>query len=162
MTDTTLTFTHRVRAALIGGAIGDAMGAPVEDESAASILSRFTAWDFAQFIPPQGWDGVSHYWKGNGRITDDTLMIEAFMHAYNRADKHMDSYDYATPSSSFPKSEIRWFGYRNTRKRWRSGSASGPRRSFRCSALSTTTPSRAAPGAATGSTAELPCGTGQR
>ncbi len=88
-------FDNRVTAALISGAIGDAMGAPVEGWGPDAILERFSDWDFTRFIPPQGWDGVSHYWKGNGRITDDTLMIEALMHAYMAAGTHLDAYGYA-------------------------------------------------------------------
>lgn len=90
-----ISFEQRTRAALIGGAIGDAMGAPVEGQGPASILASFADWDFTTFIPPQGWDGTSHYWKGNGRITDDTLMVEAFMQAYIRAGSHLDAYGYA-------------------------------------------------------------------
>jgi ADP-ribosylglycohydrolase len=88
-------FEQRVRAAVIGGALGDAMGAPVEGQGPANILEGFAGWDFTTFIPPQGWDGVGHYWKGNGRITDDTLMVEAFMNAYIQAGTHLDAYGYA-------------------------------------------------------------------
>ncbi|MEX2381301.1 MAG: ADP-ribosylglycohydrolase family protein [Opitutales bacterium] len=90
-----ISFEHRTRAALIGGALGDAMGAPVEGRGPDKILAGFSDWDFRTFIPPQGWDGESHYWKGNGRITDDTLMIEAFMNAYSQAGTHLDAYGYA-------------------------------------------------------------------
>jgi ADP-ribosylglycohydrolase len=90
-----ISFDQRLRAALVGGALGDAMGAPVEGWGPDNILAAFSDWDFSTFIPPQGWDGESHYWKGNGRITDDTLMIEAFMNAYIRADAHLDAYGYA-------------------------------------------------------------------
>lgn len=85
----------RVCGALIGGAIGDGMGAPVEGWGAEQILENFADWDFTKFIPPQGWDGTSHYWKGNGRITDDTLMVEALMDAYIGAGAHLDAYGYA-------------------------------------------------------------------
>ncbi|MCH8511798.1 MAG: ADP-ribosylglycohydrolase family protein [Kiritimatiellae bacterium] len=84
-----------MRAALTGGALGDAMGAPVEGRGPESILASFSDWNFTAFIPPQGWDGVSHYWKGNGRITDDTLMIEAFLNAYIKSGTHLDAYGYA-------------------------------------------------------------------
>lgn len=90
-----ISFKQRARAALIGGAIGDAMGAPVEGWGPEKILPRFSDWDFTAFIPPQGWDGTSHYWKGNGRITDDTLMTEAFLNAYIKAESHLDAYGYA-------------------------------------------------------------------
>ena len=91
----TNSFETRMRAALVGGALGDAMGAPVEGRGPESILASFADWDFTTFIPPQGWDGVSHYWKGNGRITDDTLMVEAFLNAYIKSERHLDAYGYA-------------------------------------------------------------------
>ncbi len=91
----THTYESRIKGALIGGAIGDAMGAPVEGWGSAAILDAFMDWDYARFIPPQGWDGQSHYWKGNGRITDDTLMTEALIDAYADAGDHLDAYGYA-------------------------------------------------------------------
>ena len=87
-------FDLRLAGALIGGAIGDAMGAPVEGWGPEAIRETLGDWDFAHFIPPQGWDGISHYWKGNGRITDDTLMVEALIDAYAEADGHLDAYGY--------------------------------------------------------------------
>ncbi|MCC5830652.1 MAG: ADP-ribosylglycohydrolase family protein [Phycisphaeraceae bacterium] len=88
-------FDQRLKAALVGGAIGDAMGAPVEGWGPRAILASFADWDFTRFIPPQGWDGKSHYWKGNGRITDDTLMVEALIDAYIESEAHLDAYGYA-------------------------------------------------------------------
>ena len=88
-------FDERVYGGLTGGAIGDAMGAPVEGRGPEQIRNMIGDWDFTQFIPPQGWKGVGHYWKGNGRITDDTLMVEALINAYNDARDHLDAYGYA-------------------------------------------------------------------
>lgn len=90
-----LSIASRIDGALTGGAIGDAMGAPVEGWGPDQILGKFARWDFTTFIPPQGWDGQSHYWKGNGRITDDTLMVEALINAYHKAGTHLDAYGYA-------------------------------------------------------------------
>lgn len=90
-----IAFAERFEGALVGGAIGDAMGAPVEGRGPDRIRTLIGDWDFTQFIPPQGWDGQSHYWKGNGRITDDTLMVEALMGAYATAGDHLDAYGYA-------------------------------------------------------------------
>ncbi|MFW6061804.1 MAG: ADP-ribosylglycohydrolase family protein [Planctomycetota bacterium] len=91
----TTDYESRISGALIGGALGDAMGAPVEGWAPEAILESFRDWDFTRFIPPQGWDGHSHYWKGNGRITDDTLMVEALIDAYAEAGDHLDAYGYA-------------------------------------------------------------------
>lgn len=88
-------FDEKLVGALVGGAIGDAMGAPAEGGGADTILARYSDWNFTQFIPPWGWNGVDHYRKGNGRITDDTLMVEALMNAYRIASDHLDAYGYA-------------------------------------------------------------------
>lgn len=55
----------RFRSCLLGGAVGDALGAPVEFLSRRAILQQF------------GPDGITDYapaWGGIGRITDDTQM----------------------------------------------------------------------------------------
>lgn len=85
-------FPQRVLAALAAGAIGDAMGAPVEGRCSADVRQVLADWDWDRVIPPQGWDGVSHFWKGDGRITDDTLMCEALLRAYAAAGTHLDAY----------------------------------------------------------------------
>ncbi len=87
-------FVEKLRGAIFGVAIGDAMGGPVEGWPSDKILENYEQWDFTEFIPPSDWDGVSHYWKGNGRITDDTLMTEALINSYNNCLDHMDAYDY--------------------------------------------------------------------
>lgn len=86
------TFSQRLIAAHAAGAIGDAMGAPVEGRSSRHIRTVLADWDWTRVIPPQDWDGHSHFWKGDGRITDDTLMVEALMEAYARSGDHLDAY----------------------------------------------------------------------
>jgi ADP-ribosylglycohydrolase len=55
----------RFRGCLLGGAVGDALGAPVEFMSHAEILDRFG---------PGGITGYAPAYGGLGRITDDTQM----------------------------------------------------------------------------------------
>ena len=83
-------FAEKLAGALYGGAIGDGMGAPVEGDSGESVRARFSDWDFRKFIPAQ----VPGAAKGGGRITDDTLMSEALMRAYNHARDHLDAYGF--------------------------------------------------------------------
>ena len=83
------TFDQRIAGALFGGAIGDGMGGPVEGWSAAQIAAKFGDWNFRRFIPTQEWKP-----KGEGRITDDTLMVEALIRAYGHKRDHMDAYDF--------------------------------------------------------------------
>lgn len=90
-----MNFEARVAGALIGGAIGDAMGAPVEGWNAPRILAWLSTWDFTKFMPPYQWDGQNPFGKGNGHITDDTLMTEALIDAYAATGAHLDAYGYA-------------------------------------------------------------------
>lgn len=55
----------RFRGCLLGGAVGDALGAPVEFMSHAEILDRFGPTGITGFAPAYG---------GLGRITDDTQL----------------------------------------------------------------------------------------
>lgn len=59
------TLRDRYRGCLIGGAVGDALGAAVEFNSLAEIKSRFG---------PQGIQQFAKAYGGLGRITDDTQM----------------------------------------------------------------------------------------
>ena len=72
--------TDRIRGCLLGGAVGDALGAPVEFDAIDRIRSRF------------GPDGITELAEAYGRagaITDDTQMTlftaEGLIRAYVRA-----------------------------------------------------------------------------
>lgn len=71
---------RRIRGSLLGGAVGDALGAAVEFDSRADIVRRFGARGIRDFVPV---DGVL------GAITDDTQMslftAEGVIRAYVRA-----------------------------------------------------------------------------
>lgn len=82
---------QKVEGAIYGQAIGDAMGAPVEGWPSHRIAAQFNSVE--QFLPTtHGGDPASG--KGNGRVTDDTLMMEALIRAYIHCGDHMDAYDY--------------------------------------------------------------------
>jgi ADP-ribosylglycohydrolase len=87
-------FTDRLKGAIYGGAIGDAMGAPVEGRPSEDAVPDFGDHDFSTFIPPEH-GGDPEYGKGSGRITDDTLMVEAAIAAYAEAGDHLDACGYA-------------------------------------------------------------------
>src|SRR5690606_6418819 len=59
------TVRGRFLGCLLGGAVGDALGAPVEFMKRAEILRRFGPKGITQYAPAYG---------GLGRITDDTQM----------------------------------------------------------------------------------------
>ena len=88
-------FESKLAGALYGGAIGDGIGAPVEGMLRSEILQLVGPVN--GLIPPTAClDGA---WaiaeradgKGNGRITDDTLMVEALIAAYEKQQDHMDA-----------------------------------------------------------------------
>ncbi|MFG2466546.1 ADP-ribosylglycohydrolase family protein [Streptomyces canus] len=87
----------RITGALVGAAVGDALGGPVEGYSPEQILERHAgrvhgivgpwngdAWRTARPIAP--------YHKGDGHITDDTLMTHALIRVYDRVRDHLDAY----------------------------------------------------------------------
>lgn len=88
----------RVRAMLHGIALGDALGAPVEKLSAADIRARYgrvtsleARWHKMDLPPEQR----NHRIRGNGIVTDDTLMTLALMDIYAAEKRHLDAWDMA-------------------------------------------------------------------
>jgi ADP-ribosylglycohydrolase len=76
-------------------AIGDGMGAPVEGWDGARVRATFGDHDFTRFLPPTDPALVgTDKGKGDGRITDDMLLIEALIRAYEAHRDHLDAYDY--------------------------------------------------------------------
>jgi len=86
-------FVEKLKGAVYGTAIGDGMGAPVEDWAPEVIAEAFPHHDFNGFLPPTH-GGNPAGGKGDGRITDDTLMMEALIRAYNICVAHMDAYTF--------------------------------------------------------------------
>ncbi|MFJ9243248.1 ADP-ribosylglycohydrolase family protein [Streptomyces sp. NPDC101776] len=87
----------RITGALVGAAVGDALGGPVEGYSPDQILERHAgrvhgivgpwngdAWRTARPIAP--------YHKGDGHVTDDTLMTHALVRVYATVRDHLDAY----------------------------------------------------------------------
>ncbi|MEE1755012.1 ADP-ribosylglycohydrolase family protein [Streptomyces sp. SP18CS02] len=96
-TPTTLTLEDRITGSLIGAAVGDALGGPVEGYTPEQITERHggrvtgivgpwngDAWRTARPIAP--------YHKGDGHVTDDTLMTHALIRVYDRVRDHLDAY----------------------------------------------------------------------
>ncbi|MBA8840880.1 ADP-ribosylglycohydrolase family protein [Ochrobactrum sp. RH2CCR150] len=93
-----LSLQGRIRASLYGIAYGDAIGAPVEKLSAEQIRARYgrvtelnTEWH------KKHEDGFARKWRvrGNGIVTDDTLMTLCLMSVYNDVKRHIDAWDMA-------------------------------------------------------------------
>lgn len=86
----------RIAGALIGAAVGDALGGPVEGWTPEQIVERHGGrvrgivgpwhedWRTARPIAP--------YHKGDGHVTDDTLMTHALVRVYEAVRDHLDAY----------------------------------------------------------------------
>lgn len=94
-----LTLEDRVAGCLVGAAVGDALGGPVEGWSPEQIAERhggrvqgivgpfYEDWRTARPIAP--------YHKGDGHVTDDTLMTHALVRVYATVRDHLDAYSVA-------------------------------------------------------------------
>ncbi|MFF5702657.1 ADP-ribosylglycohydrolase family protein [Streptomyces sp. NPDC012794] len=92
----TLTLEDRFSGALVGAAVGDALGGPVEGWSPEQIAERhggrvhgivgpwYEDWRTARPVAP--------YHKGDGHVTDDTLMTHALVRVYTAVRDHLDAY----------------------------------------------------------------------
>ncbi|WP_046729586.1 ADP-ribosylglycohydrolase family protein [Streptomyces humi] len=88
---------ERITGALVGAAVGDALGGPVEGYSPDQILERHGGRVHGVVGP---WNGdawrtarpVAPYHKGDGHVTDDTLMTHALVRVYDRVRDHLDAY----------------------------------------------------------------------
>ncbi|MYT21420.1 ADP-ribosylglycohydrolase family protein [Streptomyces sp. SID7760] len=92
----TLTLEDRAAGCLVGAAVGDALGGPVEGWSPDQIAQRhggrvhgivgpwYEDWRTARPIAP--------YHKGDGHVTDDTLMTHALVRVYEAVRDHLDAY----------------------------------------------------------------------
>ena len=94
----TQTLQSRIRGMLHGIALGDALGAPVEKLSAAQIGERYgrvnsvmTRWHKMDLAP----ELRNHRVRGDGIVTDDTLMTLALMDIYADVRRHLDAWDMA-------------------------------------------------------------------
>jgi len=89
----------RVRGCLLGGAIGDALGAPVEFDSLAEIRRKFGPAGITGFAPAYGLTGA---------ITDDTQMTLFTVEGLIRAQQRYDSKGICHPASVVRFAYLRW------------------------------------------------------
>lgn len=125
------TLDERITGALVGAAVGDALGGPVEGYTPEQITERHggrvhgvvgpwngDAWRTARPIAP--------YHKGDGHVTDDTLMTHALIRVYTTVRDHLDAYSVA--GHLVPDLMTAPAGSRNwKRRRSRSSGSSSPR-----------------------------------
>lgn len=111
-----ITFEDRVKGVLISTALGDALGAPVEKLSREEIDKKYgyvTTMKTRWYKEELGEEATLGKRRGNGIITDDTLMTLALCRVYKKEKRHLDAYDLAnefTKEIAFRKTFIPEFG----------------------------------------------------
>ncbi|MEE1733420.1 ADP-ribosylglycohydrolase family protein [Streptomyces sp. BE282] len=102
---------ERITRALVGAAVGDALGGPVEGWTPEQITERHGG-RVTGIVGP--WHGenwrtarpIAPYHKGDGHVTDDTLMTHALVRVYDRVRGHLDAYavaDHLVPDLLSPR-----------------------------------------------------------
>ncbi|WP_222851481.1 ADP-ribosylglycohydrolase family protein [Phytoactinopolyspora mesophila] len=91
--------TDRAVGCLLGAAVGDALGGATEGWSPAQIRERWGGW-VEGIVGPyyENWRTarpIAPYHKGDGHITDDTLMTHLLVDVYTQAKAHLTAYDVA-------------------------------------------------------------------
>lgn len=98
--------------ALAGAAVGDALGGATEGWSPAQIRERHggpVAGIVGPFLPD--WREArpaSPYHKGDGHVTDDTLMTNLLVRVYADKRDHLDAYDVAERLVPLINGEVVW------------------------------------------------------
>ncbi len=88
------------RGCILGGAVGDALGGPTEGRTPAAIQERYGGW-VTDFVGPFHLDWqtarpISPLHKGDGHITDDTLMVMALASVYADVRDHLTAFEMAS------------------------------------------------------------------
>ncbi|MGH3374746.1 MAG: ADP-ribosylglycohydrolase family protein [Actinoallomurus sp.] len=97
---------------IAGAAVGDALGGATEGWTSEQIRERYDGW-VTGIVPPYFADWrnarpIAPYHKGDGHITDDTLMTHALVRVYERAGGHLDAYAAADHLVPEMMGEKRW------------------------------------------------------
>lgn len=105
-------FRDHVFAVLSGSAVGDALGGATEGFSPEQIQERYHG-RVSGIVPPffADWQTrrpISPYHKGDGNITDDTLMTQALVQVYESKRAHLDAFDIAEILVPILINEPRW------------------------------------------------------
>ncbi|AWI27940.1 ADP-ribosylglycohydrolase family protein [Streptomyces tirandamycinicus] len=91
------TLDDRITGSLVGAAVGDALGGPVEGYTPEQIVERHGGRVQGVVGPWHGDDWrtarpIAPYHKGDGHVTDDTLMTHALVRVYATVRDHLDAY----------------------------------------------------------------------
>ncbi|SFC58229.1 ADP-ribosylglycohydrolase [Nocardioides terrae] len=97
---------------LVGSAVGDALGGATEGWTPEQIRERYDGY-VTGIVPPFNADWrharpIAPYHKGDGHITDDTLMTHALVDVYAKHRDHLDAYAVADHLVPLLIGERRW------------------------------------------------------
>lgn len=97
---------------LVGAAVGDALGGATEGWTPAQIRERWGGW-VEGIVPPYfaEWRTarpIAPYHKGDGHVTDDTLMTHLLVEVYDHVRGHLTAYDVADHLVPRMINEPRW------------------------------------------------------
>ena len=97
---------------MLGAAVGDALGGATEGWTPAQIAERHGGW-VSGIVPPWYADWrdarpIAPYHKGDGHITDDTLVTHALVDVYAKRRDHLDAYAIAEDLVPLLMGEKRW------------------------------------------------------
>jgi ADP-ribosylglycohydrolase len=91
------TLTTRAVGCIAGAAVGDALGGATEGWESHEIHDHYGGWVEGVVQSMRHRLGVvkpfSPFWKGDGHVTDDTLMTRVLVRAYTAKRDHLDAYD---------------------------------------------------------------------
>ncbi|WP_314147875.1 ADP-ribosylglycohydrolase family protein [uncultured Leifsonia sp.] len=98
--------------ALAGAAVGDALGGAAEGNTPEAIQERYDGF-IQGVVPPflPDWRNarpIAPYHKGDGHITDDTLMTTALVEVYDTVRDHLDAFAVADHLVPLLIGEKRW------------------------------------------------------
>lgn len=92
--------TDRAVGCLAGAAVGDALGGATEGWESHEIAAHFGGWVTGVVESIRRTKKVekafSPFHKGDGHVTDDTLMTRVLVHAYELKRDHLNAYDVET------------------------------------------------------------------
>lgn len=95
----TSVLAEKVAGCLVSAAVGDALGGATETYLPHEIRERWGGW-VEGIVPPYNPDWATRkplapFHKGDGHVTDDTLMVRALVAVYAEKRAHLDAYDVA-------------------------------------------------------------------
>jgi ADP-ribosylglycohydrolase len=102
----------RATGALAGAAVADALGGAAEGNTPEAIRERYDGF-IEGIVPPflPDWRHarpIAPYHKGDGHVTDDTLMTTALVEVYDRVRDHLDAHAVADHLVPLLIGERRW------------------------------------------------------